>query len=101
RVESSNRDLDAFAGRIAHDMRNLLSPLAMVPARVRRGGGAGPGHPAAPAIHRVADGMERRMVAATRVLDGLLAFSRAGNHEEDGKTTSVAAVLEEVLDGPE
>ena len=98
RVESSNRDLDAFAGRIAHDMRNLLAPLAMVPAMLRRAGEAAPEHPSAPAINRVADGMERRMVAATRVLDGLLAFSRAGNHEEDGKTTSVAAVLEEVLD---
>src|SRR5262249_20412481 len=29
RVERSNRDLDAFAGRVAHDLRNALSPVAV------------------------------------------------------------------------
>lgn len=37
-LEERNRDLDAFAGRVAHDLKNTLAPIAMAPSMLKRWG---------------------------------------------------------------
>ena len=92
-VETCNRDLDAFAGRIAHDLRNALAPLGLVPATLRqcvaRGG------PDAERLERLSGRVERTVARAGGLIDGLLAFSRA-DLCDIAETPSLAAVLADV-----
>jgi signal transduction histidine kinase len=89
-VEQSNRDLDAFAGRIAHDLRNALTPLVFLAARLRRQTpDTGLGEP-------VARELEAAVRSARNLLDGLLAFSRAGQAHDPNARASLAAVVHEV-----
>src|SRR5690606_10708948 len=37
RLLARNQDLDAFAGRVAHDLRNALAPLGTLPGVLRAG----------------------------------------------------------------
>jgi signal transduction histidine kinase len=81
-------DLDQFAGRVAHD---IMSPLATTSAALW----AARRHPerdlrgaletAEAAVHRV-----------ERLVDGLLAFARAGATEARGASAEVREVLEDV-----
>lgn len=91
RLERVNADLDAFAGRIAHDLRNLLAPIALVPARVRRAHDE-------EAIERIASSLERAIVHANAVLEGLLAFSRSGRPAEGALRASVRDVVTQVVE---
>lgn len=90
RIEQSNRDLDAFAGRIAHDLRNALTPLAFLAARLRRQS------PEARLGEPVAGELEAAVRNARGLLDGLLAFSRAGQAQDADARASLAPVVEEV-----
>jgi signal transduction histidine kinase len=88
RIEQSNRELEAFAGRVAHDLKDVLSPLHLL------------GHilEAAPQDARSIESAAARIQRVTRrandVLTGLLAFARAGA-PADGKR---AALFEEELE---
>ncbi|NUO50743.1 MAG: HAMP domain-containing histidine kinase, partial [Polyangiaceae bacterium] len=94
RVESSNRDLEAFAGRVAHDLKNVLSPLRL----------AGPmlldaaNEP--DTVKSIAERNDRVTRRAVDLLEGLLAFARAGAAPSFTEKASVklelAAVLEEL-----
>ncbi|WNG37008.1 response regulator [Archangium violaceum] len=64
-------DLDAFAGRIAHDMHNLLTPLSMIGAQVRTSPDA--------VMKRAGDRLDRTTRRALNLLDGMLAFSRTAS----------------------
>jgi signal transduction histidine kinase len=87
----ANRDLDAFAGRIAHDLRNLLAPLGLVAGRLKR-----PTLPPADVEGCAAriDGIVQR---ADGLIEGLLAFARAGRGPEASAQASLGSVLGEVL----
>lgn len=94
RVESSNRDLEAFAGRVAHDLKNVLSPLRL----------AGPmlldaaNEP--DTVRSIAERNDRVTRRAVDLLEGLLAFARAGAAPSFTEQASVkdelSAVLEEL-----
>lgn len=89
RLESVNRDLDAFAGRIAHDLRNVLAPLALTAQSLRRS----TTHATA---ERCAERLETVARRASGLLDALLAFARAGR--PTGGRAAVRPIVEEVLE---
>jgi signal transduction histidine kinase len=84
-------DLDAFAGRIAHDLRNLLAPLSMIGAQVRATSDE--------RAKRAGERLERVTRRAHNLLDGMLAFSLAGGAVESSRgSTSVPAVAADVVE---
>lgn len=93
-LENRNRDLDAFAGRVAHDVKNALGPLVMAPSRLRRTA-TDPTK-----VSEVADRIERSSLRANSIVDALLAFSRAARNGESGEAgalrPALASVVEEV-----
>jgi len=90
-VEQSNRDLDAFAGRVAHDLRNALGPAVLSLELLRSS------TPTAERLKGVADRLDRANKRAMALIDALLAFSRASDHTDDG-TSFVGDVLADVMD---
>jgi signal transduction histidine kinase len=90
-AEALNRELDAFAGRVAHDIRNLLSPLALAAAMLPRESDR------ADRVRALADRIQRGIDRALALMSGLLAFSRSGA-PDSGAACSVAAVVDEALD---
>ncbi len=92
RVESSNRDLEAFAGRVAHDLKNVLSPLRL----------AGPMLLAAAnepeTVKSIAERTDRVTRRAVDLLEGLLAFARAGAAPSFTEKASVKGELSAVLE---
>ncbi|NVB77854.1 MAG: HAMP domain-containing histidine kinase [Kofleriaceae bacterium] len=96
RLESANEDLDAFAGRVAHDLRNAFGPIVVAPELLR----ANPGDTAA--VLRTADRTERGAMRAISVMDALLGFSRAAQSvppDEAGALLPVVNAVTEEL-GP-
>lgn len=90
RVE--NRDLDAFAERVTHDLRNALAPLAMAPELMRRCAD----EPVR--IRALADRVERCSRRAEGVLDALLDFSRAARDVKPDESGSLRAALDDVVE---
>lgn len=86
-----NHDLDAFAGRVAHDLKNALAPLSMLPDTLRRA----QRDPAR--VQDVANRAERSIRRAVGILDALLAFSRASG-PADSEATPLEPVLKSVLE---
>jgi CHASE3 domain sensor protein len=85
-IRHKNRDLDAFAGRASHDLRNLLAPLSLSADLLAR-------QPESPGrIKSTAGALARAVRQSLAALDGLLAFSRAGQPPEPGARADVAAV---------
>jgi signal transduction histidine kinase len=90
-LEEKNRDLDAFAGRVSHDLRNALTPIrvsAELIAEIPL-----PAQEVAEVGTRISRAVERIDV----IVSGLLAFARA-QAVMPGKCSSVARVLAEVCD---
>jgi signal transduction histidine kinase len=89
-VENKNRELEAFAGRVAHDLRAPLTPVQALAGMLARGGQADP------EVRRVAG---RIVAAASRMSDiikAMLAFSRSG--QLPSGQCSPRTVVEEVLE---
>ncbi|HLU49327.1 MAG TPA: HAMP domain-containing sensor histidine kinase [Planctomycetota bacterium] len=87
RVETANRDLDAFAGRIAHDLRNAFSPISMAASMLKRAAER------PEAVETISTQLERSTSRAMTLLEGLLAFSRAGRPSD---STAVSSLREAV-----
>jgi signal transduction histidine kinase len=84
-------ELDAFAGRVAHDIRGPLGVIALVLDMVGR---SSEGTPSAPAIER-----GRRAVArVTRLVDGLLGFARGGAQQDGHARAEVGEAVADVVD---
>jgi signal transduction histidine kinase len=97
RLEQTNRDLDAFAGRIAHDLRNVFAPLGMTAGRLQRIADGDP------VVRTSADRIARIAARADAWTSALLAFARAGEGQGKGEAgaaavASVPSVVEEALD---
>ncbi|MCY1036074.1 ATP-binding protein [Corallococcus sp. BB11-1] len=71
RLEDINRDLDAFAGRIAHDLRNILAPVSLQAATLRLQATD------AAAVEKAADRLQRMAKRSEGLIEALLAFARA------------------------
>lgn len=93
-IEERNRDLDAFAGRVAHDLRNALSPIVLSPDMLK----AATGSPKQ--VERIADRIDRCSDRALGVVDSLLAFSRVGQavgRDERGALVAAIRSVQEEL----
>jgi len=94
-IEEINRDLDAFAGRVAHDLRGPLTPIILSAARLRRGSDQ------PQVIEEAAWRITRAAERANTLIESLLAFSRAGSETAgNGEGPSLAAdVVERAIKG--
>jgi signal transduction histidine kinase len=92
RIQRANRDLDAFAGRIAHDLRNALNPITLSAAALRHASSK------PDVTARVAAQLERTVQQSRSLIDGLLSFSRAGESADPDATASMAVTVTNVLD---
>jgi signal transduction histidine kinase len=89
RVEQANRDLDAFAGRIGHDLRTPLTPITLMAERLKRWPDE--------RVARAAGRISRAAQTANRMVEGLLAFSRLG-HRPENASALAAPVIRETLE---
>jgi signal transduction histidine kinase len=89
-LERANSDLDAFAGRVAHDLRTPLTPIALMAAHLKRSHDQG--------VVAAAQRIERSVQRAGRMVDDFLAFSRLGRRIEDAARTPAAAAIRITLD---
>jgi signal transduction histidine kinase len=72
KVEALNRELDSFAGRVSHDLRNLLSPISLAASLLPRSLDK-------PDLTRsLTVKIQRGIDRSLAMMDGLLAFSRSG-----------------------
>lgn len=90
-LEARNRDLDAFAGRVAHDLKNALNPITLLLALVRRKAGD------ADSVRLIADRAGAASRKATQIIDTLLAFSRTSGIPDENERCEVLAVSTGVL----
>lgn len=91
-LEAVNRDLDAFAGSVAHDLKNALGPVMIAPGMIRRMS------PDPARVHEIAEKTERATRRAAAILDALLAFSRASHTGENHESGSLRTALKDVID---
>jgi signal transduction histidine kinase len=84
-------ELDAFAGRVAHDIRGPLSVIALV---LDVAGRSPPGTQNASALERG----RRAAARVTRLVDGLLAFARGGAEHDRHERADVHDAATDVLD---
>jgi signal transduction histidine kinase len=91
-LEARNRDLDAFAGRVAHDLKNALGPIMMAPGLIRRSS------PEPSRVHEIAERTERATARAAAVVDALLAFSRASSANENDEFGSLRTAVKDVIE---
>jgi signal transduction histidine kinase len=96
-IEDRNRDLDAFAGRVAHDLRNALGPVVLSAPALKLSA-HDPGQ-----VDRIADRIGRCSDRALAVVDALLAFSRASHNAGTGECSELRAIVQSVEEelGPE
>jgi signal transduction histidine kinase len=91
-LEGRNRELDAFAGRVAHDLKNALVPIAMSSFTLRKASN----RPSK--VLEIAERTERSSRKATDIIDALLAFSRSSQGAEQHQTAALRPVVQSVLE---
>jgi signal transduction histidine kinase len=85
------RELDAFSGRVAHDLRNPLSAIATI-ADLGRGDSGG-----TPQTRALFGRLDRQVARSSAIIDGLLAFAKSGARPSLGERAEVKAVVESVI----
>jgi signal transduction histidine kinase len=90
RTAQARQDLDAFAGRIAHDLKNLLAPLSMIGSQVRALSDE--------RARRAGERLERLTRRANDLLDGMLAFARAEQAEAEQGSVFIRDVIADVME---
>ena len=83
-------ELDAFAARVAHDLRGPLTPVRFAFSILKADAGLSKGS------HDVIARGESSIERMLSLMEGLLAFARAGARAETGASASVSAVAREV-----
>ena len=86
-------ELEAFAGRIAHDLKSPLGTLALRLALMKQRDAA-----SAERQEEHVDKAVRQVERIDHLIDGLLAFARAGANPPPGARAELRDVLDEVLD---
>lgn len=88
-----NAELEAFAGRAAHDLRDPLGAIALqVLALTRR-------RQLEPELTRHFDAIERQLERTNQIIEALLEFARAGAAPTPGARANLTEVLNAVLAG--
>jgi signal transduction histidine kinase len=92
RLERANHDLDAFGGRIAHDLRNVIAPLGLLADTL------GQGAADTRTVQRAAERLQRLTDKADGLIGALLDFARSGG-EPPGRpeTAPVGDVIRDVV----
>jgi signal transduction histidine kinase len=91
-LEVVNQDLDAFVGRSAHDLRNIIAPLGLMAELLPR-------QWADPAsLRRCGERLARIARTAHALIDSYLAFARAGQPANPEDAARVQAVLAEIVE---
>lgn len=86
-VEERAAELEAFASRVAHDLRTPLQTVLLAFATIAR---------SAPGVESACEKGRRSVERLQGLIDDLLEFSRAGARPEAGASTSVNAILDEL-----
>ena len=89
-LENKNRELEAFAGRVAHDLRSPLAPVEVLAALLARGG-QGEGD-----VRRIAGKIVGSTSRMSHLIEAMLAFSRSGR--PPAGECEAAPVLTDVLE---
>jgi signal transduction histidine kinase len=89
-LEERALELEAFAGRVAHDLRNPLNAMALRAAALRHSSGEGAAAEAVPKL-------EAQIARMSRIIDGLLEFAQAGARPGPGQRASLAHVLADAV----
>jgi signal transduction histidine kinase len=89
RTQALVAEMDAFAGRVAHEIRGHLGALMLALGQLRQ---VTPGSAGA-----IIDRADRTIEKMTRVVDALLDFSRAGGRPAPGAPASIEAALSSVV----
>lgn len=87
--EARAAELDLFAGRVAHDLRNPLSAIVMRCATAELS-------PRPDAAHEALTRVSHQARRMGEIIDALLAFARSGAQPDPGKTCEIGAVTREV-----
>lgn len=90
-LEQTNADLEAFAGRVAHDLRNPLVPILTGSQVIEAATGDGP-------VRHAAERIERSARRIASMIDMLLDFSRMASATQPVET-DVRPIIEDVVDG--
>jgi signal transduction histidine kinase len=89
-IADANRDLDAFAGRIAHDLKNVIAPLPLIARRLREASDT--------SAKAAGERVERVALRSMAMLEALLAFARSGRPSDVSAASSVRAVVADVIE---
>jgi len=92
RIEHSNEDLDAFAARVAHDLRNALAPMTLAAASLRTASQR------PEMVVQLAGSVENAVRRSRELIDGLLAFSRPGAVADQHAGASMARAVDDVVE---
>jgi signal transduction histidine kinase len=90
-LEERAAEMEAFAGRVAHDLRSPLQPIRLALGAVSRG-------VEDPRLQATCERAERSVARLGRFIDDLLEFSRAGGPPLSGTATAVGGVIEDLRD---
>ena len=88
-----NTELEAFAGRVAHDLRDPLGAIALQVLAVTRR------HPFEPALTPHFNAIDRQLERMNQVIEALLEFARAGALPATDARANLTEVLSAVLAG--
>lgn len=88
-----NAELEAFAGRVAHDLRDPLGAIALQTLAVTHR------HPLEPDLVRYFKAVDRQLERMNQVIEALLEFARAGAAPAPGARADLGEVLNAVVAG--
>ncbi len=91
-AEARASELEAFAGRVAHDIVNPIAAAQTAVELARR-------HSSSEHRERDLERAHRSLRRAAAIVDGLLRFARAGAKPEPGAVSDVRKVVEDVTAG--
>jgi signal transduction histidine kinase len=91
-LEKRSEEMEAFAGRVAHDIRGSLAGVSLSLQQAQR-------LTADPAVTAMLTRGLRHTDRMLRISDGLLGFARAGARAEPGARAEVTEVVNDVVSG--
>ncbi len=89
-IEERNSDLDSFAGRVAHDLRNALGPIVMSPHMLRQASEQ------SERIATIAGRIERCSDRVIAIVNALLSFSRASQKAEANESAPLEVAVKDL-----